>query len=66
MFRVLLGMDCIISELFYESTILQRSYRKMTNLWSFSYNSIVKFNGFSSADLEGGTGGPDPPWKITS
>ena len=29
----------------YKGTILHRNYRKMTILWSFSYNSIVKFHG---------------------
>ena len=27
----------------YKETILQRNYRKMTILWSFSYNFFVKF-----------------------
>ena len=39
-----IGMDCVISES-YNWTILQRNYRKMTNLWSFSYNSFVKLYG---------------------
>ena len=38
-------MDCVISEPFYKGTILQRIYRKMTILWSFSYNSFVKSHG---------------------
>ena len=29
----------------YKGTILQRNYRKITILWSFSYNSFVKFQG---------------------
>ena len=29
----------------YKGTILLRNYRKMTMLWSFSYNSFVKFCG---------------------
>ena len=29
----------------YKGTILQRNYRKITILWSFSYNSFVKFHG---------------------
>ena len=39
------GMDLVISESCYKGTILQRNYRKMTILWSFSYNSFVKFHG---------------------
>ena len=34
-------MDYIISK----GTISQRNYRKMTILWSFSYNFFVKFHG---------------------
>ena len=38
------GMDRIISNPCYKAwTILQRNDRKMTILWSFSYNSFVKF-----------------------
>ena len=40
-----IGMDCVISELCYKGTILQRNYRKMTIKWSFYYNSLVKFHG---------------------
>ena len=42
-----IGMDRIINELFLNNkgTIFQRNYRKITILWSFSYNSFVKFNG---------------------
>ena len=40
-----IGMDHVISELCYRGTILQGNYRKMTILWSFSYNSFVKFHG---------------------
>ena len=29
----------------YKGTILQRNYRKITFLWSFSYNSFKKFHG---------------------
>ena len=36
-------MDSVISESCYTGTILQRNYRKMTILWSFPYNSFVKF-----------------------
>ena len=32
------------SEPGYKRTIIERNYRKMTNLWSFSYNSFVKIN----------------------
>ena len=39
-----IGMDSVIGELFYKGAILQRIYRKMTILWSFSYNSFVKFH----------------------
>ena len=39
-----LGKDCILRESSYEGTILQRNYKKMTMEWSFSYNSLVKFN----------------------
>ena len=37
-----IAMDPVICELCYTETILQRNYRKMTILWSFSYNSFVK------------------------
>ena len=39
-------MDHFISdsELCYKGTVLQRNCRKMTILWSFSYNSFVKFH----------------------
>ena len=40
-----IGMDHVISESYYTGVILQRNYRKMTMLWSFSYNSFVKFHG---------------------
>ena len=33
------------SQLSCKGTILQRNYRKATILWSFSYNSFVKFHG---------------------
>ena len=36
-------MDHVISELCNKGTILQRSYRKITILGSFSYNSFLKF-----------------------
>ena len=39
-----IGMGCFISELCYKGTILHRNYRKITILWSFSYNSFVKFH----------------------
>ena len=29
----------------YKWTILQRNYRKMTILWSFSYSAFLKFHG---------------------
>ena len=38
----------VLSELCYKGTILQRNYRKMTILWSFSYHSFVKFCGKKS------------------
>ena len=39
-------MDHVISEPYYKvGTILQKNYRKVTILWSFSYNSYVKFCG---------------------
>ena len=38
-------MDHVKSESFYKGGILQRTYRKMTILWSFSYNFFVKFHG---------------------
>ena len=41
---VSIGMDCVISELYYKGTVLQRNSRKMTIAWSFSYNSFVKFH----------------------
>ena len=40
-----IGMNCVVSEPCYKWTILQRNYRKMTILWSFSYNSYVIFYG---------------------
>ena len=40
-----LGMDCLLSKSSYKGTILQRHYRKMTILWSYSYNSFVKHHG---------------------
>ena len=36
--------DLVISELCYKGIILQRNSRKMTILWSFSFNSFVKFH----------------------
>ena len=38
-------MDSVIREFGFKVTILQRNYRKMTIIWSFSYNSFVKFHG---------------------
>ena len=38
-------MAHVISELCSKGIILQRNYRKMTILWSFSYNYFVKFHG---------------------
>ena len=38
-----IGMDHVISELWFTGTILQRNYRKMTIKLSFSYNSFEKF-----------------------
>ena len=35
-----MGMDCVIRESCYKGTISQRNY-----LWSFYYNSFVKFHG---------------------
>ena len=35
-------MGQVINEVRYKGTILQRNFRKMTILWSFSYNSVVK------------------------
>ena len=40
-----IGLDSVISESCYKGTILQRNYRKMTILWSFSYNTFLKFHG---------------------
>ena len=40
-----IGMDRVISEPCYTGTILQQNYSKLTILWSFSYNSFVKFCG---------------------
>ena len=40
-----IGMVIVLSDLCHEGTILQRNYRKMTILWSFSFNSFVKFHG---------------------
>ena len=40
-----IGMDHVISELCYKGTILQRNYRKMTILWSFSYKFFVNLHG---------------------
>ena len=38
-------MDCVISGSCCKGTILQKNCMKMTILWSFSYNSFVKFHG---------------------
>ena len=38
-------MDHVIHESCYKGIILQRNSKKMTILWSFSYNSFVKFCG---------------------
>ena len=38
-------MDHVISEPCYKGTTLQRNYREMAILWSFSYKSFVKFLG---------------------
>ena len=38
-------MHQVISESCYKGTILQRNYRKMTILWSFSCYSFVKYCG---------------------
>ena len=38
-----IGMDLVASELWYKLTILRRNYRKMTILWSCSFNFFVKF-----------------------
>ena len=45
------GIDQVRNELCYKGTILQRNYRKMTILWSFSLDSFVEFHGnfFSAA-----------------
>ena len=42
---VSIGMDHVLGEMCYKRIILQRSYKKMTILWPFSYNSFVKFHG---------------------
>ena len=47
-----IGIDCVISESCYNGTILQRNYRKMTILWSFSYNSFVNFHGTKNWEPE--------------
>ena len=39
----------VISESCYKGTIL---HRKMTVLWSFSYNSFVKFHGYKMWELQ--------------
>ena len=38
-------MEHVLSEPCYKGTVLQRNYRKMTILWSFSFNYFVKFHG---------------------
>ena len=38
-------MGHVTSEMCFKETILQGNYRKMTILWSFSYDSFVKFHG---------------------
>ena len=38
-----IGIDGVISECRYKVIILQTNYRKMIILWSFSYNSFVKY-----------------------
>ena len=40
-----IGMECVINESCYKGTMLLRNSRKMTILWSFSYNSCIKFTG---------------------
>ena len=40
-----IGMDHVISESCCKGTIIQRNYRKNNIIWSFSYNSFVKFHG---------------------
>ena len=41
-----IGIDSVISELFYKRANLQRNCRKMSMIsWSFYYNSFVKFRG---------------------
>ena len=40
-----IGMDSVISESCNKGIILQRNYRKITILWSLSFDSFVKFHG---------------------
>ena len=40
-------MDHVISELWDKGIILQRNYRKINILWSFSFNFFVKFHRYS-------------------
>ena len=49
-----IGMDHVISKSCYKGTILQRNYKKMTILWSFSYNSLIKFHGKIIWELQHG------------
>ena len=39
-----IGMNRVVSELCYKGTLLQRNYWKISSLWSFYYNSFVKFH----------------------
>ena len=46
------GMVNVTSEPYYKRTILQNHYRKMTILWSFSYNFFVNFCGKKIWELQ--------------
>ena len=46
-----IGIDPVISDFVFLSEILQKNYKKMTMLWSFSCNSFVKFMVYGSHNI---------------
>ena len=48
-----IGVDWFIKEQCYKATILQRNYKKMTILWSFSYKSFEKFHVIMKCVIKG-------------
>ena len=45
MFGISVILDYAAIEFCYKGTNLQRNYRKMTIIWSFSYKFFIKFHG---------------------